>query len=1391
LTVGGAEPGGHLGVDERLLRNRLRAHGRQLGDQRDPKTGTQSINRLLHECAYEHWHRMLFARFLAENHLLIHDKEGIPVTLAECDELARDEVVQASGLPATGTVAPPLEKVVQASGLPATATGTVAPLSAPPLDGWTLAARYAARMLPQIFRPDDPVLQVGLAPEHKRALEKLVTELPVEIFTADDSLGWVYQFWQAERKDEVNASGAKITGETLPAVTQLFTEHYMVLFLLHNTLGAWWAARLKAEGRIENEEWQQCQTEDDCRKLVALPGHEFTYLRFIRTDVANASPSPPSEGGEGRGEVGAFQPSTLNPQPEWVPAAGGFPGWPKSLKDFKLLDPCCGSGHFLVAAFVLLALMRMQDEKLSARDACDAVLRENLHGLELDPRCTQIAAFALALTAWRFTEGFRPLPPLNIACSGLGVNARKEDWLALANGDTRLRSGLEQLYNLFQKAPELGSLINPRQLAHSDLVTASFAEIQPLLTKALQSERAKRNDDLSEIGVAAQGMASAANLLASEYGLVLTNVPYLGRGKHGDTLTVYAETHHPNGKADLATCFVERCNEFCKTSGSVALVTPQNWWFLTSYTQFRSHLLTSGSIHVLATLGEEAWQSFGDRGPVTAMLIAINHKPVETQTMVGVDALSKRTINEKMAELKNGEMVVVTQAAQYRNPDHRIIVDEPVTGTLLQQYAASFQGVSPADFPRFGRSFWEVRLAQDWRLWQSAVEETKPFGGRSLVLWWNRGLTDAVEAGQAYIRGEKAWGKQGVACRQMRDLPCTLYTGEVFDTNAAVVVPFDPQNLPAIWAFCSSADFVSVVRRIDKKVNVTNASFVKVPFDLAHWQHVAAEEYRNGLPEPDSNDPTQWLFNGRLADSTTPLQVGVARLLGYRWPRQTGQTVSGAKPVPEDGLEQFADEDGIVCIPSVRGEAPAAERLRALLAAAYESGATVPVAGFRESSKPEACTTFGDVLQQTTYFKPYEPVEVSERNLPHWRQPHVCYFVTFRLADALPAEKLAALRAEREGWLKKHLEPHTDAEQKEYHRLFSQRIQDWLDAGSGSCLLRDDRVAEIVARALQHFDDQRYALGSWVVMPNHVHAVVTPKEGWLLDHILHSWKSFTAHEINRLMGRTGVVWQHEGYDHIVRNPRALWRIEEYIADNPRKAGIQTKWVHSRLPGKIGTTVPVGGSQENGKPEACSTFPAKLDELLSAVDYAGSNLEDWLRNGFFEQHCAGIAKRGIPGFHHRPFIWQIWDGRKDGFSALVNYHKLDHKLLEKLTYTYLGDWIKKQQEAVANEESGADDRLLKAQQLQDKLKLILEGEAPYDIFVRWKPLAQQSIGWHPDLNDGVRLNIRPFMEADVLRKRPNIKWGKDRGKNPPGSPWGEERDNDRHLTLAEKREARRL
>ncbi len=208
----------------------------------------------------------------------------------------------------------------------------------------------------------------------------------------------------------------------------------------------------------------------------------------------------------------------------------------------------------------------------------------------------------------------------------------------------------------------------------------------------------------------------------------------------------------------------------------------------------------------------------------------------------------------------------------------------------------------------------------------------------------------------------------------------------------------------------------------------------------------------------------------------------------------------------------------------------------------------------------------------------------------------------------------------------------------------------------------------------------------------------------------------------------------------------------------------------------------------------------LAKLLTAADHAGKSLEAWLREKFFTQHSAL--------FGNRPFVWHIWDGLRDGFAALVNYHKLDYKALEALIYTYLGDWISRQKRDADNGVDGAQEKLAAAEALKKRLELILAGEAPYDIFVRWKPIEEQPVGWRPDLNDGVRLNIRPFLSvpdvgkkgAGVLRDKPkSLHWEKDRGSDAPSAPWYElglqyggkkgDRINDHHLTLDEKRAAR--
>ena len=446
---------------------------------------------------------------------------------------------------------------------------------------------------------------------------------------------------------------------------------------------------------------------------------------------------------------------------------------------------------------------------------------------------------------------------------------------------------------------------------------------------------------------------------------------------------------------------------------------------------------------------------------------------------------------------------------------------------MLADYVETSAGIQTGDYPRFGRMFWELaELGDSWSYQQSTVTETVPYGGREHVIRWESGQGELLRFVQeklegigpaAWLRGTDFQGRNGVAVKLMGELPVTLFTGSLFDNNVGVIVPRLGEDLPALWAFCSSSEFARLVRTFNPSMKAEPSAVAKIPCDIDHWRRIAAES--RGLPKPRSDDPTQWLFHGRPDLAAEPLQVAVGRLLGYRWPEQ-----------PEsDDLEMLADDDGIVCLPSVLGERTAADRLQELLARAF-----------------------------------------------------------------------------------------------------------------------------------------------------------------------------------------GGTWS----------------------------------------------------------------PARTRELLGASGSKKTDLESWLRDDFFKVHCQV--------FKNRPFVWQIWDGRKDGFSALVDYHRLDRGTLERLTYTYLGDWIERQTAGVRDDLAGAEERLAAALDLQRRLELILEGESPYDVYVRWKSLAEQPLGWALDLNDGVRLNVRPFVEAGVLRAKFNVKWDKDRGKNPDSS----ERLNDLHLTLAEKQASRK-
>jgi type I restriction enzyme R subunit len=196
--------------------------------------------------------------------------------------------------------------------------------------------------------------------------------------------------------------------------------------------------------------------------------------------------------------------------------------------------------------------------------------------------------------------------------------------------------------------------------------------------------------------------------------------------------------------------------------------------------------------------------------------------------------------------------------------------------------------------------------------------------------------------------------------------------------------------------------------------------------------------------------------------------------------------------------------------------------------------------------------------QQTAaaFFDPHAEIERHRRRLPHWQQGDVFYFVTWRLADALPREKLDEWRDTKEAWLHRHPEPWDTATEQEYHQLFNLQIDAWLDAGSGSCLLRRHDLAEIVANALTHFDSDRYALASFVVMPNHVHVLFRLLSPHRLEDVVKSWKGFSSREINRLAGRAGPLWQGDYWDRMIRSESHFAKCRDYIQANPASAKLR-------------------------------------------------------------------------------------------------------------------------------------------------------------------------------------------------------------------------------------------
>jgi SAM-dependent methyltransferase len=505
-------------------------------------------------------------------------------------------------------------------------------------------ARRADDRLRQLFDPHDPLvaLRPGVA-----ALKQCIGLLsaPDEVFTAPDALGWAYQYWNTEEKNRVfdrvrTVKGAKIANSDIIAATQLYTEPYMVKYLVQNSLGALWMAMHPDSGLCRS--WQ------------------------YHVNDADRVPAPV-----------------------------------KPLEQITFLDPCAGSGHFLLEAFDLLYAMYLEAGHTDPERICDAILTHNLFGIDIDERAIQIAGLALYMKAREKAPGFRPTR-INLVATNVHAGSNKNHLAAFLKKHPEaeaLKAALGLIFDSLVHAGELGSLLQIEEPVekefhalksrHDTRSSGPPQQIGLFLQKTKPEQRSlplsgqsydqwkdgileRLNDhfrvesaapDFSSrfFGETAEKGLTLFDFLSRRYDVVATNPPYMGSKNMGPVVKHYVESRFVSGKRDLYAAFILRCLELAKPeTGRVAMVTQQSWMFLRSFADLRAldadkldtatgckGILRETTIETLAHLGPGAFGEISGEVVNTVLFCLAKKEPSDDHRLTAFRLIGPKSPEEK------------------------------------------------------------------------------------------------------------------------------------------------------------------------------------------------------------------------------------------------------------------------------------------------------------------------------------------------------------------------------------------------------------------------------------------------------------------------------------------------------------------------------------------------------------------------------------------------------------------------------------------------------------------------------------------------------------------------------------------------------------------------
>lgn len=619
-------------------------------------------------------------------------------------------------------------------------------------------------------------------------LQQMIELIPEEDWKdAVQIIGWLYQYYNAEKKDEVFAAlkkNVKITKENIPAATQLFTPDWIVRYMVENSLGRLWLEHLAATGEGYHYSYGEhnAATYIDVDKVKALKANWKYYL-----EEAEQEPSVQVQLAEIRKEYAAMTPEQI-----------------------KCIDPCCGSGHIL--AYLFDVLMQIYESYgYTTREAVASIVQNNLYGLDIDDRAAQLAYFAVMMKARQydrrfFSRGIQPYVYAIKDSNGIGGAYQYEMGNFLL--DKKHQETLNYILEAFRDAKEYGSTLQLEERDYIGLMEAWK------YTASQTAENMNLTLWYSAVEKAVPELIQQAIVLSRKYDVVVTNPPYMGSSGMGAKLADFVKKNYPDSKSDLFAVFIEACGKMTRKNSYQAMITQHAWMFLSSFEKLRTKLLQKDTIN-MAHLGARAFDEIGGEVVQTTSFVLRNshiakYKGIYCRLIEPTSEWGKEKV------FLSGEKRYITPQANFSkisgtpiaywlsNKFIQILASKRTIGNTYR----SGSGLSTADNNRFLRQFWEVdktKIAASkddeakWFLFQKGGEYRKWYGNLSYVVNWEN---DGAEI--------KYW-----VTHNPKDPDTTSWSRRIFNTDLYFLTGIT-------WSVISSGDIS--FRATDTNAMISNAA---------------------------------------------------------------------------------------------------------------------------------------------------------------------------------------------------------------------------------------------------------------------------------------------------------------------------------------------------------------------------------------------------------------------------------------------------------------------------------------------------------------------------------------------------------------------------------------